>query len=156
MLRINVVTIGKKEKDDYFKICEHFIKMSKRFARVENIDLFNSKVTKAQDGGKKSAQKVYEELFSSWMGRGFKVALDPSAKVLNSEDFSKLLSQSSEITFFIGGAFGHSRQFLKECDKAISLSQLTMSHKIAKIVLMEQIYRGLTIKFNHPYHKGEL
>ena len=152
-MRINVVAIGKRERDSYFEICEHFIKMSKRFVKVESIDLFNSKVTKAQDSGKESAQKIYEELFSPWMGRGFKVALDPLGKELNSEDFSKLLSQSSEITFFIGGAFGHSRQFLKECDKVISLSQLTMSHKIAKVVLMEQIYRGLTIQFNHPYHK---
>lgn len=153
MININVVAIAKPEKDCYSEISEHFIKMSKRFAKVNAIDIFNSKVTKAQDSGKISAQKVYEELFSPWMQRGFTIALDPSAKEMESEDFSKLLSDKSEVTFFIGGAFGHSKEFLKQCDRVISLSQLTMSHKIAKLVLFEQIYRALTIQFNHPYHK---
>jgi len=153
LININVVAIAKPEKDCYSEISEHFIKMSKRFAKVNAIDIFNSKVTKAQDSGKASAQKVYEELFSPWMQRGFTIALDPSAKEMKSEDFSKLLSDKSEVTFFIGGAFGHSKEFLKQCDRVISLSQLTMSHKIAKLVLFEQIYRGLTIQFNHPYHK---
>ncbi|WOE71194.1 23S rRNA (pseudouridine(1915)-N(3))-methyltransferase RlmH [Hydrogenimonas thermophila] len=152
-MNINVVAIAKPEKDCYSEISEHFIKMSKRFAKVNAIDIFNSKVTKAQDSGKISAQKVYEELFSPWMQRGFTIALDPSAKEMESEDFSKLLSDKSEVTFFIGGAFGHSKEFLKQCDRVISLSQLTMSHKIAKLVLFEQIYRALTIQFNHPYHK---
>jgi len=152
-VKINVVAIGKREKDCYTKISEHFIKMSKRFAKVNAIDVFNSKVTKAQESGKQSAQKVYEELFSSWMSCGFTIALDPVAKEMKSEDFSKLLSDKLEVTFFIGGAFGHSREFLSKCDRVISLSQLTMSHKIAKVVLFEQIYRGLTIQFNHPYHK---
>jgi len=153
LININVVAIAKSEKDCYSEISEHFIKMSKRFAKVNTIDLFNSKVTKAQDSGKNSAQKVYEELFFPWMQRGFTIALDPSAKEMQSENFSKLLSDKSEVTFFIGGAFGHSKEFLKQCDRVISLSQLTMSHKIAKLVLFEQIYRALTIQFNHPYHK---
>ena len=152
-MRINIVAIGKKEFDCYSEISEHFIKMSKRFAKVNVIDIFHSKVTKAQESGKTSAQKVYEELFFPWMKHGFKIALDPSAKEMKSEDFSKLLSQNSEVTFFIGGAFGHSKEFLKKCDTVIGLSQLTMSHKIAKLVLIEQVYRGLTIRFNHPYHK---
>jgi len=152
-LKINVVAIGKREKDCYTEISEHFIKMSKRFAKVNAIDIFNSKVTKAQESGKQSAQKVYEELLSPWMSCGFTVALDPVAKEMKSENFSKLLSDRSEVTFFIGGAFGHSQEFLNKCDRVISLSQLTMSHKIAKVVLFEQIYRGLTIQFNHPYHK---
>lgn len=152
-MKINVVSIAKKEKDCYTDICEHFIKMSKRFAKINSVDLFNSKVTKAQESGKVNAQKVYEELFLPWLQRGYKIALDPSAKEVKSEDFSKLISDKTEVTFFIGGAFGHSKEFLSRCDKVITLSQLTMSHKIAKVVLFEQIYRGLTIQHNHPYHK---
>ena len=152
-LKINVIAIGKKELDYYAKISEHFIKMSKRFAKVNAVDVFNSKVTKAQESGKVSAQRVYEELLLPWVSCGFTVALDPIAKEVTSEDFSKLLLDKSEITFFIGGAFGHGREFLNRCDRVISLSQLTMSHKVAKVVLFEQIYRGLSIKFNHPYHK---
>ena len=57
------------------------------------------------------------------------------------------------VKFFIGGAYGFEEQFLKQCDKVISLGKITMSHKIAKVVLLEQIYRGFSILSNHPYHK---
>jgi len=57
------------------------------------------------------------------------------------------------VKFFIGGAYGFEESFLKKSDKVISLGKITMSHKIAKAVLLEQIYRGFSILSNHPYHK---
>ncbi len=57
------------------------------------------------------------------------------------------------IKFFIGGAYGFEENFLKKSDQVISLGKLTMSHKIAKAVLLEQIYRGFSILTIHPYHK---
>ncbi len=57
------------------------------------------------------------------------------------------------IQFYIGGAYGLEEEFLKKSDKIISLGKITMSHKIAKAVLLEQIYRGFSILSNHPYHK---
>ncbi len=152
-MKINVVTIAKPEKDSYTQLCDRFVKMSQRYARVEAKDLFNTKVTRAQEGGRESARKIYEELFSPWVGRGYTIALDPAGKELSSEAFARLLADRAEVTFFIGGAFGHSRDFLNRCDRVVSLSRLTMSHKVAKVVLFEQIYRGLTINHNHPYHK---
>jgi len=152
-MKINVVSIAKPEKDCYTQLCDHFIKMSKRYAIVTAHDLFSAKVTRAQESGKVPAQKLYAELFEPWMGRGYTIALDPSAKEMTSEAFADLLADKPEITLFIGGAYGHSQTFLKRCDKVLSLSQLTMSHKIAKVVLFEQIYRALTIQNHHPYHK---
>ncbi len=99
------------------------------------------------------AQKSYADLFEPWLGRGFTIALDPLGKEPTSEKFAELLRDRHEVTFFIGGAYGHSREFLGRCDRTISLSQLTMSHKVAKVTLFEQIYRGLTINHGHPYHK---
>ncbi len=152
-MKINIVTIAKSEKDCYRQICDRFEKMAGRFAVIESRDLFNAKVTKAQDNGLQPAQKLYAELFQPWQNRGYTVALDPAAKVLDTPAFSKMLQDRSEITFFIGGAYGHSREFVQNCDRAVSLSPLTMSHKIAKTVLYEQIYRALTILHGHPYHK---
>jgi 23S rRNA (pseudouridine1915-N3)-methyltransferase len=152
-MKINVVTIAKPERDCYSQLCDHFVKMSKRYAVVTEKDLFNAKVTRAQESGKEAARKLYAQLFSPWMDRGCTIALDPSAKEMPSEDFAELIADKSEVTFFIGGAYGHGREFLQKCDKVVSLSKLTMSHKIAKVVLFEQIYRALTINHNHPYHK---
>lgn len=57
------------------------------------------------------------------------------------------------VKFFVGGAYGFEDSFLKKSDAIISLGNITMSHKIAKAVLLEQIYRGFSILSNHPYHK---
>ncbi len=48
---------------------------------------------------------------------------------------------------------GFEKNFLDKCDKVISLSDLTMAHKVVTLVLLEQVFRGLAIKNNHPYHK---
>nr|MDA3945773.1 23S rRNA (pseudouridine(1915)-N(3))-methyltransferase RlmH [Helicobacteraceae bacterium] len=74
-------------------------------------------------------------------------------KKRDSGKFSTLITDKIAIKFFIGGAYGLEEPFLKRCDKVISLGKITMSHKIAKVVLLEQIYRGFSILSNHPYHK---
>ncbi len=152
-MKINVVAISKPEKGCYKELCDRFAKMSGRFAKLESVDLFNSKVTRAQDEGAGSAHEIYAQLFRPWMQRGFTIALDPAGKKIDTEAFSRLVENRSEVTFFIGGAYGHGADFLKGCDTVISLSDLTMSHKMAKLLLFEQIYRALTIVHGHPYHK---
>ena len=151
-MKINVAAIAKPEKDLYAQICDRFAKMSGRYASVASQDIFNAKVTRAQESGALQAKKLYSQLFEPWM-RGYKIALDPAGKKVDTEMFARLLENRNEVTFFIGGAYGHESDFLKRCDEVVSLSPLTMSHKVAKVVLFEQIYRALTILHNHPYHK---
>lgn len=152
-MKINVVAIAKPEKDEYAAICERFVKMAGRFGRIETVELFDAKTRKAQENGETTAKARYAELFTPWLKRGYTVALDPSAKTPTTEKFAKLLEGRGEVTFFIGGAYGHGEAFLKSCDARVGLSPLTMSHKVAKVVLFEQIYRALTLINGHPYHK---
>ncbi len=152
-MKINVVSIAKPQKGCYTELCAHFAKMAGRYARLESVDLFNAKVTRAQEEGAKRAQELYAQLFDPWMQRGYKIALDPAGRKVDTTAFSKLMEDRGEVTFFIGGAYGHGDDFLRRCDSVISLSPLTMSHKVANVVLFEQIYRALTILHNHPYHK---
>ena len=62
-------------------------------------------------------------------------------------------TQSKTITFMIGGTDGFSEQFLKKGNMVMSLSRMTLTHSFAAIILLEQIYRSVTIKINHPYHR---
>jgi len=57
------------------------------------------------------------------------------------------------VVFYIGGAFGLGEEFVERCDEKVSLSKLTLAHKVAAVVLMEQLYRAFTIISGHPYHK---
>ena len=79
--------------------------------------------------------------------------LDPSSKEVDSHDFADLLKDKTEVNLYIGGAYGFESSFLSKCNKAISFGKITLSHKLVKVVLLEQIFRGLSINNNHPYHK---
>lgn len=84
------------------------------------------------------------------------IALHPAGKRIDSEGFAKLLAESfahrAQLAFFVGGAFGFEEAFLRHTTP-ISLSPMTFSHTIIGAMLLEQIYRALSILANHPYHK---
>ncbi len=152
MHKIFVYAIGKKEHKCYECVYEELIKNAKKYATVEVITIFNKKINQAQSGGQ--AQECYTQVLLPYLKKDhFNIALHPNAKEADSLEFAELFKEHSKIAFFIGGAYGFEDRFFEWCDAKLSLSRLTMSHKIAKMVLLEQIFRALTIVHNHPYHK---
>lgn len=152
-MKINIYQIAKSSNDEFEPIIKEFIKMSSKYAKVELHNLFNKKIAKAQTVSQSDAQKSYTEVFEPHLSSGYNIALDVLGKKVDSFKFSKLLENQSTINFYIGGAYGFERSFLERCHSKISLSELTLAHKIANLVLLEQIFRGLCIINNHPYHK---
>lgn len=151
-MNVKVFTIEKSSDKSLDAIASDYTKMISRFAKVEEIKIFNKQIASAQMIGEKEARASYTKAYEPHL-KGYNVALDVQGEQLSSEQFSALFDQDVSINFFIGGAFGFDELFLGKTQKIISLSRLTYAHKIAKVVLFEQIYRGLCIKNNHPYHK---
>ena len=151
-MKICVYTIEKKKSDFFSKIIDNQKNMIQKYAQIEEIALFNKKVSAAQNRDAIMAKESYTEVFSPYM-KGKSIALHPEGKVLDSFEFSKIFDTSVVLNFFIAGAYGFEERFLERADAVVSLSHLTFSHKIAKVVLYEQIYRALTIQNKHPYHK---
>ncbi len=152
-MKINIYSIAKKERSIYDPLYKELQKMISKFAKIEDVELFPKDVTKAHTISQNASQVAYSNVLSPYLKGGYSVILHPDGKIIDSFEFSKLLSDKMAVNFFIGGAYGFEDSFVKKCDKAVSLSNLTMSHKIAKAVLLEQIYRGFSILNNHPYHK---
>ncbi len=152
-MKIKLYSIAKKERSIYEPLNNELKKMISKYATIEDIELFPKEVTKAHTISKSAAQLAYSNVFSSYIKGGYSIALHPDGKIIDSFEFSKLLSDRMAVNFFLGGAYGFEDAFVNQCDKVISLGKLTMSHKIAKVVLIEQLYRGFTILNNHPYHK---
>jgi len=153
-MKINVYVVDKKGKDSlYTGLIEHYIKIAKPFAKVEVIEVFDKEIAKAHDISSKAAQKAYSKALEKYMANGINIALDPSSKEVDSHEFAGLLKDNSTINFFIGGAYGFERDFLTKCNYVLSFGKITLSHRLVKVVLLEQIFRGLTINNNHPYHK---
>jgi len=152
-MNISIVTIAKKERSLYDPLYQEQMKMISRFAKIDDVELFPKEVAKAHQIGPEASQAAYTKLLSPMLGKNYSIALHPDGKKMDSFAFSKLISDKIALHFFIGGAYGFEKGFVERCDAAISLSDLTMSHKIAKAVLLEQIYRAYSLAANHPYHK---
>ncbi len=152
MLEISVFSIQKTKADNFEKEIKEYIKMSAKFANIKDKILFNDKIAKAQSIGVNDALKAYDEVYEPNL-KGYCIMLDERGSSLNSKDFAKIFENNNQINFFIGGAYGLSENLKNKADKIISLSPMTLAHKIAKLMLFEQIFRGLCINANHPYHK---
>lgn len=152
-MKIEIISIAKKEKSLYDPLYKDLAKMISRFAKVKDTEIFTKDVTKAHTISPQAAQKAYTKALEAYLGKDFCITLHPDGKLIDSFEFSKLLNDKMSVKFFIGGAYGFEEEFIRKSDAVISLSKMTMSHKIAKVVLLEQIYRGFTILSNHPYHK---
>lgn len=134
---LRIVMASKIKEAEVKSLTDRYVKMASGFIPVE--------VT--VDGGKRKG--VPE--------KGLLVGMDPAGKQFTSEEFAEWLEKKIEtygdITFYIGEAEGLPADVRKGAKEFISLSGMTMAHRISLIVLAEQIYRALTIINGHPYHK---
>ncbi|PXY98902.1 23S rRNA (pseudouridine(1915)-N(3))-methyltransferase RlmH [Commensalibacter melissae] len=101
--------------------------------------------------------KDAQNLLKAVPGKSLIISLDEGGKSYNSFDFAmhmqKCLELSKSISFLIGGAEGLHASAIKTSHSVISLGKLTWPHMIARILLIEQIYRAQMILSGHPYHR---
>ncbi len=90
------------------------------------------------------------------VGNTFTILLDEHGREYRSLDFAahlqKLMSSGRDVTFVVGGPYGFSKDVYDRADGLISLSQMTFSHQMIRLLFVEQIYRAMTILRNEPYH----
>lgn len=89
---------------------------------------------------------------------GFCVGLDPKGTTMDSEDLAKVFTRWNHqgigtVCFLVGGHLGLHPSVLQRADLRLSLSRLTFTHELTRLILVEQLYRACTIKAGHRYHK---
>ncbi|HAF07711.1 MAG: 23S rRNA (pseudouridine(1915)-N(3))-methyltransferase RlmH [bacterium] len=147
---ITILTVGKIKNDCFSEIFYDYFERIKKYRSVE--------IKSVKDHGqlKEDKQSIMEKesksLIKNLEKNSYKVLLAKDGKMLDSVLFSKLLEKGN-ISFIIGGVFGVNREVYEKVDFVLSLSKMTFPHRIARIVLLEQIYRGLTILNKEKYHK---
>ena len=97
-------------------------------------------------------------LLEQAQGAGLRIALDPTGKSPDSEELAVWLSGwenqgIATVCFLIGGHLGLHQSVLEQADMRLSLSRLTFTHEMTRLILLEQLYRACTIKAGHKYHK---
>ena len=142
--KIKIITIG-KIKEKYIKEgTEEFLKRIKIFSQIEIIEIKDR-------GIKEDTENILEIINKQKTNNIF--ILDEKGVEFSSLDFSNFMNKiEGEIVFIIGGAYGLEDRIKKDIN-LISLSKMTFIHEMARLFLLEQIYRGFMIINNRNYHK---
>lgn len=97
-----------------------------------------------------------ERLRAQIAPRAWVVALDPQGQEFTSEAFAAWLRAREQdarpLTFLLGGHLGLDAATLNQAHERLALSRLTLTHELTRVLLLEQLYRAMTIKTGHPYH----
>lgn len=157
---IKIVAVGKiKEKFVKAQIAE-YEKRLKPFTKLEIIEV-NDEVAPQSNSEAENAmvkEKEGERLLSKIKDQEFVILLDLWGEMINSEEFAKKIEhiqtyQSSNITFVIAGSLGPGKNVLSRANWRWKLSDLTFTHQMTRVLVLEQIYRSFMILNNNPYHK---
>lgn len=155
MLKVTILAVG-KNKDQWVSAgLEHYQKLLSRYMRLE------WKIVAPKTSGSLSAgetKKREAELLEPHLSDSCVIALSDTGEKFDSTGFAAFMEQSrdlsgSRITFVIGGPYGLDDAILNNVSKVISLSPLTFSHQLVRLVLCEQLYRAFSIINNTGYHK---
>ena len=153
---INLILLGKL-KEDYFKgASAEYEKRLSAFCKLNIIELTPVRLSQNPSAAEIKAALLKEaELISAKTPKSFKIALCLEGENFSSEDFSCRLfkTDSREISFIIGSSEGLAESVKQSADLRLSLSKMTLPHRLARIILLEQLYRAFSIRGNGKYHK---
>jgi 23S rRNA (pseudouridine1915-N3)-methyltransferase len=134
-VKYTVVAVG-RIRAPFADDAEHYLKMLGGKARVEVVEV-------AEDA--QVERRIPE--------RSHRVLLDARGRAYDSEAFARWLEQrrqgGRDVCFVVGGAFGTE---LERCDEKLSLGPMTFPHQLARVLLLEQLYRAHKILAGEPYH----
>ncbi|MEN8115620.1 MAG: 23S rRNA (pseudouridine(1915)-N(3))-methyltransferase RlmH [Bacteroidota bacterium] len=155
-MKLTLLVVGKTDASYLNAGINEYIKRLKHYVNIEIEvipDIKRGKNTNAQ------IQKQKEgELILSKATKGKEIHLfDEKGKVFSSKEFAlflekKMVSGLKELVFVIGGPYGFSEGVYQKATSKISLSRLTFSHQMVRLLCVEQIYRAFTILKGEPYH----
>jgi len=159
-LQVQIIAVGKL-KEKYLKdaVLEYTKRLS-RFCSIEIVEVAEEKVpenlSKSEEDliKDKEAQRIRKAIAKN----AFVIALDLKGDKPDSIQFARklsgfMLNGVSQFAFIIGGSIGLGEKLLKEADYNLCISNMTFTHQLARIILLEQLYRSFKIMNNETYHK---
>jgi 23S rRNA (pseudouridine1915-N3)-methyltransferase len=155
-MKVTVLTLGNKMPAWVEHAVSEFSKRLQEYCQLSCVEIPLVRRTKSSDMAR-ILDKETTLLLEALPAHAYYIALDRSGEDFDSEQLSqkleKLQHMTSHLCFILGGPEGLSPLILDRCHARWSLSQLTFPHTLARIVLLEAIYRAWSILKNHPYHK---
>jgi 23S rRNA (pseudouridine1915-N3)-methyltransferase len=139
-VKLQIVAVGKMRDKHMAALCEDYVQRARRHVPIEIVEV---------DDDAALARRL--------PARGELIALEPGGDAWTTEQLAKHLEDrmvhgAQTIAFLIGGALGLPKEVVSKASRRLSLSNLTLPHRLARVVLCEQLYRAMTIIRGEPYH----
>ena len=160
MLNVTIICLGKLKEKYLRDACDEYIKRLSAFCKLNMVELTPEKLSdnpsdkEIENALTAEAKKITEKIPKG----SYIYSLCIEGKQISSEELSTEIENvgvagTSSIVFIIGSSFGLSDEIKRMSDFKFSMSKMTFPHKLARIMLTEQIYRGFSISNNGKYHK---
>jgi 23S rRNA (pseudouridine1915-N3)-methyltransferase len=145
-MKIKIAWIGKSKEPAIQSLTDDYLKRISRYSDAVGLVLKDEAAILALARGER--QKERHKL----------ILLDSRGKQFSSEELAELLDREQQqalpLLFAVGGADGFSEAARRQAGSVLSLGKITLPHELARVVLLEQLFRAFTILKNHPYHLG--
>ena len=160
MMKIRIYCIGKLKEKYYVDAQNEYLKRLERFAKIEIVEINDLPIP--MNASLKEEEilkdKEFDLLLQKLDKNSYVIALDLHGKQYDSVRFSEKLdnlmtNSITNISFIIGGSLGWSKKMNEIAKDKLKLSEMTFTHQMTRIILLEQIYRSFKILKNETYHK---
>ena len=152
-MKLTFLSVGKDRSGLFSPGVDEYAKRLAHTAKVSVLELPESRAS-----GDKAKEEEGKALLGKLSSRDVLCALDERGKALSSVDFAKWLGRQQDsgkdVAFVIGGDEGLSEAVRAKASLVLSLSAMTLPHRLARLMLVEQVYRGFSILRGEPYHKA--
>jgi 23S rRNA (pseudouridine1915-N3)-methyltransferase len=160
-VKLHILAIGRLKAGPELALFDDYLKRARGLGRscgVTDISDRDFPESKLPDAKSRMAAEA-ALLAGTNPDPSFRVVLDERGKALSSDDFALTLKRhldqgTGAVTFLIGGPDGHALQTRSQAGLLLSFGPMTWPHRLARVMLAEQIYRAVTILVKHPYHRG--
>ncbi len=160
MQKVTILCVGKLKEKFYLEASAEYLKRLQRHCKCEVIELPEVRLgdNPSQAEIDRALQEEGENIRRKLPKGGAMVALCIEGELLDSVKLSQTLQRygtegKTQVTFLIGGSFGLDKDLKREADRRISMSPMTFPHHMARIMLLEQVYRAYQIADGTRYHK---
>ena len=160
MLSVTLVCVGKMKEKHYIAAFDEYRKRLSAYCRLSVSELPEQRLPEDPSPREISAalEKEGGEIAKHLPPQAAVVALCVEGKQMSSPAFSQMLERhalegTSKLCFLVGGSFGLSEALKRRADIKLSLSEMTFPHHLARVMLIEQLYRAFTIRAGSRYHK---
>jgi 23S rRNA (pseudouridine1915-N3)-methyltransferase len=153
-VKLRLLAIGKDRSGLYAPAVAEYAKRLERYVKFELLELPEAK---RHAGTPRAKEEEGATLLAALDPREHVVALDERGKEYTSADFARRVEAwragGRDVALVVGGSDGLSADVLARAGEKLALSRMTLAHRLARLVLVEQLYRAMTILRGEPYHK---